>query len=83
MLDPSGINDEIGALYKRHSFLDSLKLFPFIIDDVYPLVKALSIMYVVVLLVCCSWVALLCPSVQAYGKVDIYYTLNLVLYKLT
>ena len=40
MLDPSGINDEIGALYKRDNFLHSLKLFPFIIDDVYFLVKA-------------------------------------------
>ena len=33
--DPSGINDESGALYNRDNFLDSLKLFPFIIDDVY------------------------------------------------
>ena len=40
MLDPRGIYDESGALYKRDNFLDSLKLFPFIIDDVYPLVKA-------------------------------------------
>ena len=41
MLDPSGVYDEIGPLYKRDNFLDSLKLFPFIIDDVYPLVKAI------------------------------------------
>ena len=41
MLDPSGVYDEIGLLYKRDNFLDSLKLFPFIIDDVYPLVKAI------------------------------------------
>ena len=40
MLDPRGINDEIGALYERGNFLDTLQLFPFIIDDVYPLVKA-------------------------------------------
>ena len=37
-------------------------------------------MYAVVLLVCLSWVALLCFSVKAYGKVYIYYTLNLVQY---
>ena len=40
MLDPRGIYDESGALYKRDNFLDSLKLFPFIIDDVYSAVKA-------------------------------------------
>ena len=40
MLDPSGVYDVIGALFKRDNFLDSLKLFPFIIDDVYSLVKA-------------------------------------------
>ena len=39
MLDPGGVYDERGALYKRDNFLDSLKLFPFIIDDVYSAVK--------------------------------------------
>ena len=40
------------------------------------------IMYAVVLLMfcMCSWVALLCPSVQAYGKVYNFYTLNSVQY---
>ena len=42
MLDPSGINDESGALYKKGNFLDSLKLFPFVIDNVYSLVKAVQ-----------------------------------------
>ena len=40
MLDPSGINDESETLYKRDNFLDSFKLFPFIVDDVYSVVKA-------------------------------------------
>ena len=35
------VSDESGALYKRDNFLDSLKLFPFIIDDVYSAVKAI------------------------------------------
>ena len=28
------------------------------------------------LLVCCGWIVLLCLSVQAYGKVDIYISMN-------
>ncbi|XP_078311677.1 uncharacterized protein LOC144618806 [Crassostrea virginica] len=31
-------------------------------------------MYAVVLLVCCSWVALLCPSVQAYENIALNQT---------